>query len=74
MDTTNILEWGVAGGFAVLVLGLLTRVLQQASEERKLWLEQMRSEGVENRAALRGLSDVLIEMKVMLQAKNGDSK
>lgn len=74
MDTTNVLEWGVAGGFAVLVLGLLTKTLQNANEERKIWLEQMRSEGVENRAALRQLSDVLIEMKVMLQAKNGDSK
>lgn len=74
MDTTNVLEWGVAGGFAVLVLGLLTKTLQNAAEERKVWMEQIRSEGAENRAALRGLSDVLIEMKVMLQAKNGDSK
>lgn len=74
MDTTNVLEWGVAGGFAVLVLGLLTKTLQNAAEERKVWMEQIRSEGAENRAALRGLADVLIEMKVMLQAKNGDSK
>lgn len=69
--TSNILEWGVAGGFAVLVLGLLTRVLHQANEERKLWMEQMKSEGAETRAALRSLSDVLIEMRTMLQAKNG---
>ena len=71
MDTTNVLEWGVAGGFAVLVLGLLTKTLQNAAEERKVWMEQIRSEGAENRAALRGLSDVLIEMKTMLQAQNG---
>ena len=69
--TSNILEWGVAGGFAVLVLGLLTRVLHQANEERKVWMEQMKSEGAENRAVLRSLSDVLIEMRTMLQAKNG---
>jgi hypothetical protein len=69
--TSNILEWGIAGGFAVLVLGLLTKTLQNAAEERKVWMEQIRSEGAENRAALRGLSDVLIEMKTMLQAKNG---
>lgn len=69
--TSNILEWGIAGGFAVLVLGLLTRVLHQANEERKVWLEQMKAEGQENRAALRSLSDVLIEMRTMLQTKNG---
>ncbi len=69
--TSNILEWGVAGGFAVLVLGLLTRVLHQANEERKVWMEQMKSEGAENRAVLRSLADVLIEMRAMLQAKNG---
>jgi len=70
--TSNFLEWGVAGGFAVLVLGLLTRVLHQANEERKVWLEQMKAEGQENRAVLRSLSDVLIEMRTMLQAKNGE--
>ena len=70
MDTTNVLEWGVAGGFAVLVLGLLTKTLQNAAEERKLWMEQIKSEGAENRAALRGLSDVLIEIKTMLKAQN----
>ena len=70
MDTTNVLEWGVAGGFAVLVLGLLTKTLQNAAEERKVWMEQIRSEGAENRAALRGLSDVLIEMRTMLKAYN----
>lgn len=69
--TSNILEWGVAGGFAVLVLGLLTKTLQNAAEERKVWMEQIKSEGAENRAALRSLSDVLIEMRIMLQAKNG---
>ncbi len=69
--TSNLLEWGVAGGFAVLVLGLLTRVLHQANEERKVWMEQMKSEGAENRAVLRSLSDVLIEMRTMLQTKNG---
>lgn len=74
MDTTNVLEWGIAGGFAVLVLGLLTKTLQNAAEERKEWMELIRSEGAENREALRRLADVLIEMKVMLQAKNGDSK
>ena len=71
MDTTNVLEWGIAGGFAVLVLALLTKTLQNAAEERKIWMEQIRSEGAENRAALRSLADVLIEMKVMLQSKNG---
>ncbi len=71
MDTTNVLEWGVAGGFAVLVLGVLTRVLKDASTERRTWLEQMKAEGQENRAALSRLSEVLIEMRVMLQAKNG---
>lgn len=70
MDTTNILEWGVAGGFAVLVLALLQRTLKDAAEERKVWMEQMRSEGAENRAALRGLADVLIEMRTMLKAYN----
>jgi hypothetical protein len=70
VDTTNVLEWGVAGGFAVLVLGLLTKTLQNAAEERKLWMEQIKSEGAENRAALRGLSDVLIEIKTMLKAQN----
>ena len=70
MDTTNILEWGVAGGFAVLVLALLQRTLKDAAEERKIWMEQMRTEGAENRAALRGLSDVLIEMRTMLKAYN----
>ena len=74
MDTTNVLEWGIAGGFAVLVLGLLTKTLQNANEERKIWLEQMRSEGAENRAALRQLSDVLLEVKTILQARSGDSK
>ena len=72
MDTTNVLEWGVAGGFAVLVLGVLTRVLKDASTERQMWLEQMKAEGQENRAVLRSLSDVLIEMRTMLQAKNGE--
>lgn len=71
MDTTNVLEWGVAGGFAVLVLGVLTRVLKDASEERKIWMEQMRVEGVENRMALSRLSEVLIEVKAILQSKNG---
>ena len=71
MDTTNVLEWGVAGGFAVLVLGVLTRVLKDASEERKIWMEQMRIEGVENRMALSRLSEVLIEVKAILQSKNG---
>ena len=70
MDTTNVLEWGVAGGFAVLVLALLQRTLKDAAEERKIWMEQMRNEGAENRAALRGLSDVLIEMRTMLKAYN----
>ena len=70
MDTTNVLEWGVAGGFAVLVLALLQRTLKDAAEERKIWMEQMRTEGAENRAALRGLSDVLIEMRTMLKAYN----
>lgn len=70
MDTTNVLEWGVAGGFAVLVLALLQRTLKDAAEERKVWMEQMRTEGAENRAALRGLSDVLIEMRTMLKAYN----
>lgn len=74
MDTTNVLEWGIAGGFAVLVLGLLTKTLQNANEERKIWLEQMRSEGIETRAALRQLSDVLLEVKTILQARSGDSK
>ena len=71
MDTTNVLEWGVAGGFAVLVLGVLTRVLKDASTERQMWLEQMKAEGQENRAALSRLSEVLIEMRVMLQSQNG---
>ena len=74
MDTTNVLEWGVAGGFAVLVLGLLTKTLQNANEERKIWLQQMRDEGVETRAALRQLADVLLEVKAILQARSGDSK
>lgn len=65
-----MLEWGVAGGFAVLVLALLQRTLKDAAEERKVWMEQMRTEGAENRAALRGLSDVLIEMRTMLKAYN----
>lgn len=72
MEANSVLEWGIAGGFAVLVLGLLTKTLQYANEERKIWLEQMRSEGVENRAALRQLSDVLLEVKTILQARNGD--
>jgi hypothetical protein len=71
VDTTNVLEWGVAGGFAVLVLGVLTRVLKDASEERKIWMEQMRIEGAENRVALSRLSEVLIEVKAILQSKNG---
>lgn len=70
MDTTNVLEWGVAGGFAVLVLALLQRTLKDAAEERKIWMEQMRTEGAENRAALRGLSEVLIEIRTMLKAYN----
>jgi len=70
VDTTNVLEWGIAGGFAVLVLGLLRSTLNAAAEERKQWMEQLRSEGTENRAALRGLSDVLIEIKTMLKAQN----
>lgn len=72
METNSVLEWGIAGGFAVLVLGLLTRTLQNAAEERKVWMEQIRSEGAENRAVLRGLSDVLIEMRTMLKQQNGD--
>jgi len=70
MDTTNVLEWGVAGGFAVLVLALLQRTLKDAAEERKIWMQQMRTEGAENRAALRGLSEVLIEIRTMLKAYN----
>lgn len=70
MDTTNVLEWGVAGGFAVLVLALLQRTLKDAADERKIWMEQMRTEGAENRAALRGLSEVLIEIRTMLKAYN----
>ncbi len=70
MDTTNVLEWGVAGGFAVLVLALLQRTLKDAAEERKIWMQQMRNEGAENRAALRGLSEVLIEVRTMLKAYN----
>jgi hypothetical protein len=70
MESVNALEWGIAGGFAVLVLGLLTKTLQNAAEERKVWMEQIRSEGAENRAVLRSLSDVLIEMKTMLMQQN----
>lgn len=70
MENAQILEWGIAGGFAVLVLGLLRSTLQQASEERKQWMTQLRDEGAENRAALRGLSDVLIEMRTILKDQN----
>ncbi len=70
MDTNNVLEWGIAGGFAVLVLGLLRQTLSAAAEERKQWMEQFRSEGTENRAALRGLADVLVEMRTILQQQN----
>ena len=69
MDSVNAIEWGVAGGFAVLVLALLQRVLRDASAERAAWLEQIKSEGVENRAALSRLSEVLIEMRALLLAK-----
>jgi len=69
MDSVNAIEWGVAGGFAVLVLALLQRVLRDASAERAAWLEQMKIEGVENRAALARLSEVLIEMRALLLAK-----
>ena len=73
MDSVNAIEWGVAGGFAVLVLALLQRVLKDASAERSAWLEQMKSEGVENRAALTRLSEVLIEMRALLLAKKEQS-
>jgi len=69
MDSVNAIEWGAAGGFAVLVLALLQRVLRDASAERAAWLEQMKIEGVENRAALARLSEVLIEMRALLLAK-----
>ena len=59
----------MAGGFAVLVLALLQRVLRDAATERAAWLEQMKIEGVENRAALARLSEVLIEMRALLLAK-----
>ena len=70
MENAQILEWGIAGGFAVLVLGLLQRTLKDAAEERKVWLEQIRSEGAENRAALGRLSEVLIEMRTILKDTN----
>ena len=73
MDSVNAIEWGVAGGFAVLVLALLQRVLRDAAAERAAWLDQMKIEGVENRAALARLSEVLIEMRALLIAK-GDNK
>ncbi len=69
MDSVNAIEWGVAGGFAVLVLGLLQRVLRDAAAERQAWMEQIKSEGVENRAALSRLSEVLIEMRALLLVK-----
>lgn len=72
MDT-SVLEYGIAGGFAVLVLELLRRTLKDAAEERRMWMEQLKSEGVENRAALGRLSEVLIEMRALLISK-GDNK
>lgn len=70
MENAQILEWGIAGGFAVLVLGLLQRTLRDAAEERKIWIEQIRSEGLENRAALSRLSEVLIEIRTILKDTN----
>jgi hypothetical protein len=59
-------QFGATAVFGTLIYLLLKNQLKEAREERGEWLQTIR----EQNDSTRKLSDVLIEMRVILQQRN----